>query len=104
MLMRAPYGLRWFGLRAVQRQLGLLGVMWTVIGYDWVLDADAITKLVLRKAAPSGVICLHDGRDIRPNPDISQTLGAVKLIVSALKRQGYTFETVSNLLRPDSQG
>ena len=35
MLMRAPYGFRWWGLREVQEQLLLLGVMWTVIGFDW---------------------------------------------------------------------
>ncbi|MCL4402814.1 MAG: polysaccharide deacetylase family protein, partial [Acidobacteria bacterium] len=32
-LMRAPFGVRWFGLRRAQRRLGLTGVMWTVIGY-----------------------------------------------------------------------
>ena len=32
---RAPFGVRWFGLREVQKRLGLLGVMWTAIGVDW---------------------------------------------------------------------
>src|SRR5215468_708744 len=32
---RAPFGVRWPGLRAAQRQLQLTGVMWTAIGYDW---------------------------------------------------------------------
>ena len=31
-LLRAPYGLRWRGMREAQRRLELLGVMWTVIG------------------------------------------------------------------------
>src|SRR4051794_24434764 len=35
MLLRAPYGFRWFGMQAVQEKLALLGVMWTVIGNDW---------------------------------------------------------------------
>ena len=99
-LLRAPYGLRWFGLRAVQRRLGLLGVMWTVIGRDWALPAEAVARLVLRKAAPAGIICLHDGRDTRAHPDILPTLEAVRLIVPALKREGYRFETVSELLAP----
>ena len=34
-LMRAPYGFRWMGLREVQERLLLLGVMWTVMGFDW---------------------------------------------------------------------
>ncbi len=100
-LLRAPYGLRWFGLRETQRRLGLLGVMWTVIAHDWEWDAEAVTKLVLGKAAPGGIVCLHDGRDTRLDPDIRVTLAAIKRIVPALKKEGYTFESVSEILRQD---
>jgi peptidoglycan/xylan/chitin deacetylase (PgdA/CDA1 family) len=99
-LLRAPYGMRWFGMRDVQRELGLLGVMWTVIGHDWEWPARPIADLVLKKASPGGIICLHDGRDIQPNPDVSEMLKAMKVIVPALVDQGYSFETVSELLRP----
>ena len=102
-LLRAPYGMRWHGLRAAQRQLGLLGVMWTVIGHDWEWRAEAISKLVLRKATPGGIVCLHDGRDIQPQPDIGETLQAVKQIIPILKAEGYAFETVSELLRSDAE-
>jgi peptidoglycan/xylan/chitin deacetylase (PgdA/CDA1 family) len=98
-LLRAPYGLRWYGMRAVQRRLGLLGVMWTVIGRDWVLPAERIAARVLRKASPGGIICLHDGRGIEPKPDISEMLKALRQIVPVLKDRGYAFETVSELLR-----
>src|SRR4029450_2152997 len=37
-LFRAPYGVRWPGLRAAQERLGLMGVMWTLIGRDWTLS------------------------------------------------------------------
>lgn len=97
-LLRAPYGLRWFGMRETQRQLGLLSVMWTVIGRDWELPANAIARLVLDNTSPGGIICLHDGRDIRAQPDISQTMGAVRSIISRLKDRGYRFETVSSIL------
>ncbi len=100
-LLRAPYGLRWFGMRTVQRRFKLKAVMWTVIGRDWVLPSRAISERVLKAANPGGIICLHDGRDIQPNPDISETLEAVRHIVPALRDKGYTFETVSDLLRPD---
>lgn len=99
-LLRAPYGLRWYGMRAMQKRLGLLGVMWTVIGRDWVWRADDIAALVLRKATPGGIICLHDGRGIQSKPDISEMLGALRQIVPVLKDRGYGFETVSELLRP----
>lgn len=99
-LMRAPYGLRWYGLTAAQEKLGLLGVMWTVIGRDWEWPAYAIADLVLRRSTPGGIICLHDGRDIQPKPDISEMLKALRRIVSELKDAGYSFENVSSLIRP----
>jgi len=99
-LLRAPYGMRWFGMREMQQELGLLGVMWTVIGHDWEWPAGPIADLVLKNASPGGIICLHDGRDIQPNPDISEMLKALKVIVPALVDQGYSFETVSELLQP----
>lgn len=98
-LLRVPYGLRWYGIGAVQRRLGLLGVMWTVIGHDWEWPAERVANLVLRKTSPGGIICLHDARDIQPRPDISEMLAALRRIVPALKDQGYSFETVSDLLR-----
>lgn len=97
-LLRAPYGFRWMGLRAVQERLLLLGVMWTVIGYDWRWPEEQIVPYVLSHCAPGGIICLHDGRAASLKPEISNTISAVKEIVPRLKDQGYRFETVSALL------
>jgi len=41
---RAPYGVRWFGIGRAQRRLGLKGVMWTAMGYDWNLRAEAVVE------------------------------------------------------------
>lgn len=101
-LLRAPYGLRWFGMRTVQRRFDLKAIMWTVIGRDWILPASEIAERVVQGATPGGIVCLHDGRENRPNPDIAQTLEAIRYIVPLLRDQGYTFETVSDLLQPDS--
>ncbi len=98
-LLRAPYGQRWFGIGAVQKRLGLLGVMWTVIGHDWHWPADRVAALVVRKASPGGIVCLHDGRGVQPNPDVSNMLDAVKRIVPVLKDQGYRFENITTLLK-----
>ena len=97
-LMRAPYGVRWFGFRQMQQDLGLTGVMWTVIGNDWKLPAPAIAARVLSNTGDGAIICLHDGRAIQENPDISRTVEAVRRIVPALLERGYHFETVSQLL------
>lgn len=98
-LLRAPYGQRWFGIGAVQRRLGLLGVMWTVIGHDWHWPPERVAALVVRKASPGGIVCLHDGRGVQPNPDVSSMLDAVKRIVRLLRDQGYSFEPVTSLLK-----
>ncbi len=97
---RAPYGMRWFGLREAQRRPRLTGAYWTVIGHDWEWPAERVVQHVLSAASPGGVLCLHDGRDTRPSPDISVTLDAVTGIVAGLKEKGYVFETVSEIVRP----
>ncbi len=97
-LLRAPYGFRWLGLRAVQEKLLLLGVMWTVIGYDWRSPAEKVSEYVLRYSSPGGIICLHDGRGASLAPEIGNTIAAVKEIVPRLRDQGYRFETVTSLL------
>ena len=101
-LFRAPYGMRWWGLDEAQQRLGLLGVMWTVIGHDWEWSADQIADHVLKHAEPGAIVCLHDGRDIRQEVDLSGMMGALRVIVPSLKAQGYCFEAVSDLLLPDS--
>jgi|SRR5271165_2634065 len=98
-LLRAPYGQRWYGIGAVQKRLGLLGVMWTVIGHDWDWPAERVAALVLRKTSPGGIVCLHDGRGIQPNPDVSNMMAALKQIVPVLRDRGYSFEPVTTLLK-----
>ncbi len=99
-LLRAPYGVRWFGFREMQEELGLVGVMWTSIGCDWKLAAPAIAARILSQASNGGILCLHDGRGTQPDPDCSQTVEAVRRIVPELLGRGYRFETVSSILCP----
>lgn len=99
-LFRAPYGIRWPGMRAAQRRLNLLGVMWTVIGHDWRLPAAAIVERVLKSTGNGAIICLHDGREIQARPDIGATVEAVRRLIPILQEQGFTFDTVSQLICP----
>jgi peptidoglycan/xylan/chitin deacetylase (PgdA/CDA1 family) len=94
---RAPYGVRWPGIGAAQRQLGLTGVMWTVIGYDWNLAADAVVRRVSERISNGAIICLHDGRGIHSKPDVRTTIAAVEHLIPMLLDRGYQFETVSRL-------
>jgi peptidoglycan/xylan/chitin deacetylase (PgdA/CDA1 family) len=99
-LMRAPYGVRWFGFRQMQAKLRLRGIMWTVIGLDWKLSAEAIAGRILSRIADGGIICLHDGRELAENPDVTPTLEALRRIIPPLVEAGYHFETISQLLWP----
>jgi peptidoglycan/xylan/chitin deacetylase (PgdA/CDA1 family) len=97
-LMRPPFGVRWFGFREMQARLGLMGVMWSVIGLDWKLTAPRIAERVLARARDGAIICLHDGRGTLKDPDARPTIEAVRKIVPALLEKGYHFETVSQLV------
>ena len=97
-ILRPPFGVRWLGMRRPQKRLGLLGIGWTVIGYDWKWPAERIAQHVLSTAAAGGIIVLHDGRKTQIRPDISATIGATKAIVPVLKQRGYRFRTVQGIL------
>jgi peptidoglycan-N-acetylglucosamine deacetylase len=72
---RAPYGVRWPGLARAQVHRCLLGGM----------EAGAI-------------LCLHDGRELAPDPDIGVTVRAVDLLLQSLAGEGWEFATLSELL------
>src|SRR5579863_170199 len=85
---RAPYGVRWFGLAAVQRRLGLTGAMWTVIGRDWRWPPARVGARLVQGATQGAILCLHDGRLLHPNPDIRSTIEAVKQTIPRLQDRG----------------
>lgn len=97
---RAPFGVRWFGLRGAQRRVGVGGVMWTVIGYDWKRKAEEVALRIHSRVENGAILCLHDGRELRARPDIGVTVEAVQRLVPLLLDRGYRFETVSRLLCP----
>jgi len=97
---RAPYGVRWFGLRSAQRRLGLTGVLWSAIALDWKLQTPAVVSRLLRGATPGAILCLHDGRALERRPDIAVTLQSVREILPKLVDRGFHFEKVTDILCP----
>ena len=112
-IMRPPFGARdWLVLDEV-RKLGYTPVMWSVpLANDWEYPpARVIAARVLRYAADGAIIDLHDGNQgivcARVHVaarvcDRSADVGATRLIVEALKRRGYRFVTIPQLLRSNS--
>ncbi|GGL81860.1 deacetylase [Streptomyces fumigatiscleroticus] len=92
-LMRPPQGRTDDTVHAVCRELGMAEVLWSVTAKDYkTTDPDLITRRVLDQASRDGIILLHDLYD--------GTVPAVPGIIDALKRRGYVFVTVPQLLAP----
>jgi peptidoglycan/xylan/chitin deacetylase (PgdA/CDA1 family) len=102
-LFRAPYGARWFGLREAQQRTGLVGVMWTSLARDWVLPARDIIRRLEKAARPGAIICMHDGRVLKHNPDIQPTIDAVAELLPRWLEEGYEIVTVSELFGAERQ-
>jgi peptidoglycan/xylan/chitin deacetylase (PgdA/CDA1 family) len=95
---RAPYGVRWFGLRSAQERLGLTGVMWTTITRDWKWSSCRVARLMLTTAGNGSIFCLHDGRETAASPDIRTTIEAVEAAIPRLKDRGFAFVTLTEML------
>lgn len=108
-IMRPPFGARdWLVLQEA-RKLGYVPVMWSVpLARDWNDPApETIARRILRYTHNGSIIVLHDGNrgmlcsqkreDINPC-NRENTVIATRLIVEALKRKGYRFVTVPQLL------
>ncbi len=71
-------------------------VLWTVIIGDW--SKKATTERLCQKLRTqihgSAVICLHDGRGTNDAP--LRTIAALETMIPQWKKEGYTFETISN--------
>jgi peptidoglycan/xylan/chitin deacetylase (PgdA/CDA1 family) len=99
-LFRPPYGLRGYGLKTVQEKLGLTGVLWSVIGMDWIWSPDKVTARVAGRLENGAIVCLHDGRTLNPNPDIASTLTALAELLPMISERGFECVTISRLIQP----
>jgi peptidoglycan/xylan/chitin deacetylase (PgdA/CDA1 family) len=73
--------------------------MWTKLGQDWKLGPKEVAERLLSGACNGAIFCLHDGREREADPDIRNTIEAVRRVVPELLERGYSFRTVSDLLR-----
>lgn len=67
--------------------------MWSAESDDYMVSAPIIVDNVLSRVQPGGIVLMHDG-----GGDRSETVKALPQIITALKRQGYEFVTVPELL------
>ena len=93
-VFRPPYGDYNQSVIDTARSLGLATILWNVDPSDWALPGVvAIEQRVLAQVQPGSIILSHDGGGPR-----GQTLAAYPYIIRTLRRHGYRFDTVPQLL------
>lgn len=98
-LFRPPEGHCSADISALVEGLDYRIILWNIDTRDWA-DATAagITENILSNVQSGDIILFHDSVSRKD----SQTLIALKAVVPELKRRGYRFVTVSELLGTDS--
>jgi peptidoglycan/xylan/chitin deacetylase (PgdA/CDA1 family) len=93
-LFRPPYGLWNASTLKLLRAQRMLMVLWTVDTNDYRLPGTAaIIRAAVRGARPGAIILLHDGGGNR-----SETVAALRSIITRLRARGYRLVTVPQLL------
>ena len=102
-LFRPPHGFRTPWLMRTVSRLGYRVVTWDNMTGDWKANksAEEIERNIVQRAKPGGVIVLHDGRDSIPNYDRSQMLQALPFVIETLKKRGFDFVTIPELLESE---
>ncbi len=91
---RPPYGLDRARYTRIAKQLGLGTALWSVDPSDFrTQDSQKIAERVLKNVKPGSIVVLHDGGGSR-----WATVQALPQIVNTLRKQGYVFRTVSQLV------
>jgi hypothetical protein len=91
-LYRPAGGLSNDAVRAAARDLGMAEILWDVVPFDWINDADtaATTYMLKTQIKPGSVVLFHD--------TYSSTVDVVYQFIPVLKANGYHLVTVSELL------
>ncbi|MDR1701716.1 MAG: polysaccharide deacetylase family protein [Sporomusaceae bacterium] len=93
LFFRPPYGSYNDQTVTALKDKGYTTVLWTVDSNDWRLpNPEQIAQNVIQAVAPGKIILMHDGQ--YPIP----TIDALPIIIDSLRKDGYDFVTMSELL------
>jgi peptidoglycan/xylan/chitin deacetylase (PgdA/CDA1 family) len=93
-LFRPPYGSFNATTLDLAKRMKMLTVMWTIDTKDFQQPGvGAIVRSVLSGVKPGAIVLMHDAGGQR-----QQTIGALPVIINALRRRGYALVTVPRLL------
>ena len=86
--MRPPFG-SW--KKSLEKELKMFPVMWSVDSRDWIVqDTSQIVEKVISNVDEDAIILMHDG--------YKTSADAAFIIIDNLKKEGYEFVTVDQIL------
>jgi peptidoglycan/xylan/chitin deacetylase (PgdA/CDA1 family) len=97
-MFRPPGGILNNGLVAYAQKKNYAVVMWSADSLDWRSATQSLMENVMRQANSGGIVLMHDGGGNR-----SRTVEALPDIIAKLRKEGYTFVTVPELLKIQEQ-
>ena len=99
-LFRPPYGDEDRRILAEAERLGYVIVEWSVsAGNGWTeIGAQQIINNVVQQVRNGSIILLHDGNRLAKDPHRVQVIQALPVIIEQLRKKGYSFVTVPELL------
>jgi len=101
---RPPHGWRSPWMMQLARKDKYTVVTWTVSPDDWQhISRTAIEHRVLSKCASGSIILMHDGIELKQDPQRQETVAALPVIIAELKSRGYRFVTIPELITPSDQ-
>ena len=105
-LFRPPYGLDNPWVFTEAEKMGYVIIKWSVSGGNGGRDIsfDKILERVLKGVENGSIILLHDGDRLIKGADRSQIVKALPLIIESLRKKGYRFVTIPELLELEERG
>ncbi len=97
-MFRPPGGILNNGLAAYAQKKNYTVVMWSADSLDWRTATQSLMENVMRQADSGGIVLMHDGGGNR-----SKTVEALPQIIAKLRKEGYIFVTVPELLKMQKQ-
>ncbi|MEG4231117.1 polysaccharide deacetylase family protein [Microcoleus sp. Pol11C3] len=97
-MFRPPGGILNNGLAAYAQKKNYTVVMWSADSFDWRSLTESLMDNVMRQAHSGGIVLMHDGGGNR-----SRTVKVLPDIIARLRKEGYIFVTVPELLQMQEQ-
>jgi peptidoglycan/xylan/chitin deacetylase (PgdA/CDA1 family) len=101
---RPPHGWRSPWMMQLARKDKYTVVTWTVSPDDWQhISRKIIEHRVISKCGAGSIILMHDGIELKQDPQRQETVAALPVIIAELKSRGYRFVTIPELIASSDQ-